>query len=89
MPRGTPSVSPEIKEQIIKRIKDEGIPVAQVAQEHGLKSRVIYQWISRGIQAPPSVLEIARLKRENQALKELIGQLTLEMNLAKKKADDR
>ena len=89
MPRGIPSVSPEVKEQIIKRIKDEGVPVAQVAEEHGIRPRLIYQWISRGLTAPPSVLEIARLKRENQALKELIGQITLEMSLAKKKADDR
>jgi len=32
---------------------------------------------------------VARLKRENQALKELIGEITLDLSLAKKKADDR
>lgn len=89
MPKGQPSVSKEVKEQILKRIKEEGVPVAQAAQEHGLKPKVIYNWISRGVTAPPSILEIAKLKRENQALKELIGQVTLEMALAKKKADDR
>ena len=89
MPRGIPSISKEVKEQILKRIKEEGIPVSQAAQEHGLKSRVIYNWISRGVTAPPSILEIGKLKRENQALKELLGQITLEMSLAKKKTDDR
>lgn len=89
MPRGIPAVSQEVKDQILKRIKEDGIPVAQIAQEHGLKPHSVYQWISRGVTAPPSILEIAKLKRENQALKELIGELTLEMSLAKKKADDR
>ncbi len=89
MPKGHPSVSKEVKEQVLKRIKEEGVPVAQAAQEHGLKPRTIYQWIAKGVVAPPSVLEISRLRRENQALKELIGQITLEMSLTKKKADDR
>jgi len=89
MPKGKPAVSKEVKEQILKRIKDDGMPVAQVAEEHGLKPRLIYSWISKGITAPPSILEVARLKRENQALKELLGEITLDFSLAKKKADDR
>jgi len=31
MPKGKPSVSKEVREQIIKRIKEEGAPVKQVA----------------------------------------------------------
>ena len=89
MPKGQPSVTKDVKEQILKRIKDDGIPVAQVAEEHGLKPRVIYQWIKRQVVAPPSILEVARLKRENQALKELIGEITMDLRLEKKKADDR
>lgn len=89
MPRGIPIVSQEVRDQILKRIREEGVSVAQTAEEHGLKPRTIYKWISKGVTAPPSILEIARLKRENQALKEVIGELTLEMSLAKKKNDDR
>ena len=88
MPKGYPVASPEIKEQILQRIRDQGIPVSQVAQEHGLSTKTIYSWISRGVTSSPSVLELAKLKRENQALKELIGELTLEMSLAKKKEHD-
>lgn len=87
MPRGQPAVAKEIKEQILKRIKDDGIPVPQVAQEHGLRPKLIYSWIAKGVTANPSLLEISKLKRENQALKELIGELTLEASLAKKKGD--
>lgn len=89
MPKGHPVVSQEIKEQILKRIRDEGVPVVQAADEHGIKPRLIYNWISRGVTASPSILEISKLKRENQALKELIGELTLNMSLAKKKEYDR
>lgn len=42
MPKGKPSVSKEVKEQIVKRIKEDGVPVAQIAEEHGLKPRLIY-----------------------------------------------
>lgn len=89
MPKGHPSVSQEIKDQILKRIKEDGVSVFQAAQDHGIKPKVIYNWISRGVTAPPSILEISKLKRENQALKELIGELTLEMSLVKKKDYDR
>lgn len=81
-----PLVSKEVKEQILKRVK-EGVPIAKLAEEHGLKHHTIYQWISRSVIAPPSVLELARLKRENQALKELLGELTMELRLSKKKTD--
>ena len=89
MPKGRSAVAKEVKQQIIKRIKDEGLPVAQVAEEHGISTKSIYRWLGSGVSSPPSILEVARLRRENTALKELIGELTLEMSVAKKKADDR
>ncbi len=89
MPKGKPSVTKDVKDQILKRIKDDGIPVSQVATDHGLNPKLIYGWIAKGVTANPSLLEVSRLKRENQALKELIGELTLEASLVKKKGDDR
>ena len=82
-------VSKDVKEQRLKRVKEDGVPIAQLAEEHGLKPHTIYQWITRTVTAPPSILELARLKRENQALKELIGELTMELRLEKKNPDDR
>lgn len=89
MPKGKPSVSKEVKDQILKRIRDEGIPVAQAASEHGLSIKTIYGWLGKGINAPPSILEMARLRRENQALKTLIGQIMLDLELEKKKMDGK
>jgi transposase-like protein len=35
-------VAPEVKEQIIKRIKERGIPVARGAKEHGIHEITVY-----------------------------------------------
>lgn len=85
MPKGQPKVSKEIKEQILKRIRDEGLPVSKVAAEHGISANTIYTWLSKTISQTPSILEMAKLRRENQLLKELLGQNTLEMSVSKKK----
>ena len=79
-------IRPDVKAQILKRLKDEGIPVSQLAQEHGISPRTIYGWLSKGVvHDRPSLLAYAKLKKENQALKELVGNLTLYMENAKKK----
>ena len=89
MPRGKPTVSKEVKEQILKRIRDDGIPVAQIANEHGLAPKTIYQWLSKGLNKQPSILEMAKLRRENQALKDMLIEIMVDMSLEKKKRDDR
>ena len=85
MPKGKYKVSPEVKQQILKRIKEEGVSVTQAAEEHGLSTQTIYGWIAKGVTAPPSVIELSRLKRENQTLHEIIGRLTVKLSLAEKK----
>ena len=79
-------VSADIKKQILERLRNDGIPVAQLADEHGLSGRTIYGWLSKGASAAPTWLELNKLKRENQALKELIGVLTYEKTMAQKKS---
>ena len=79
-------VSADVKKQIMERLRNDGIPVAQLAQEHGLSSRTIYGWLSKGATSAPTWLELNKLKRENQALKELIGRITYEMSVAQKKS---
>ena len=39
MPKGKYKVSPEVKQQILKRIKEEGVSVTQAAEEHGLSTQ--------------------------------------------------
>ena len=37
-------ISSEVKEQIIRRIKDDGVSVSDAAQEHGIHEATIYKW---------------------------------------------
>ncbi len=84
MPKRNP-VAADVKQQILERVKDSGVPVMQIAQEHGISDKTIYGWLSKGATASPSWLELNRLKKENAALKELLGRVMLETELAKKK----
>ncbi|HXF48658.1 MAG TPA: transposase [Verrucomicrobiae bacterium] len=38
-------IAPEVKEQILKCIKEEGVSVSQAAKEHGVAEAMIYRWL--------------------------------------------
>ena len=42
-------IAPEVKEQIFKRIQEEGVPVSQAAKEHGVSEATIYGWLGKGL----------------------------------------
>ena len=77
--------SSEIKEQILKRVKEEGLPVSQVAEEHGISPNTIYGWLSGKVKAQPAWKEFSKLQKDNKALLTLVGELTVRMSQAKKK----
>ena len=85
MPKKHFVIRKEIKEQILSRLKNEGIPVAKLAEEHGISPGTIYTWLGKESTGAPSLPELAKLKRENQMLKQLIGHLTLQMEGVKKR----
>lgn len=78
-------IAPEVKEQIISRIKNEGVSVSQAAKDHGVSEQSIYAWIGAKVDGGPSVMEIAKLRRENDELLKLVGLLTLKLNESQKK----
>jgi len=77
--------APEVKEQIINRIKNDGVPVVQVAKEHGVSEATIYGWISKKVEGQPTLSEIIRLKKENTQLLQLVGDITLKLSESQKK----
>ena len=79
-------VSKEIKNQILKRIKEEGVSAAQAAEDHGVSTKTIYNWLAKGVTKQVSWGEFNKLKRENQDLKTLIGEITIELSKTKKKS---
>ena len=81
----THKIAKEVKDQILKRIKEEGVPVTQAAQEHGIHESTIYTWLGKGAETT-SVAEFLKLKRDKKALLELVGEMTLKLSESQKKS---
>jgi transposase-like protein len=77
-------ISKEIKHQVLARVREGKETVVTIAQQHGLKINTVYNWISRGLETGNPLLELARLKRENTRLKQIIGGLVLDQERKKK-----
>jgi transposase-like protein len=77
--------SKEVKEQIINRIKNNGVSVAQAAEDAGVSTVSIYNWLGTKAQGTVSLLEHNKIKKENQQLKEIIGELTIRMSMQDKR----
>lgn len=84
MPRGYPSLGEEQKQEIIKRIKEKGERVPDLAKEYGVLPKIIYNLLKKSAQGTGALLELSKLKRENEALLKIIGQLTAAEKLGKK-----
>lgn len=84
MPRGYPSLAPEQKQEIISRIKDKGERVADLSKEYGVVPKTIYNLLSRSVQGSSQLLELAKLKREHEALLKIVGELIVDQKLGKK-----
>jgi transposase-like protein len=82
-------ISKEIKDQILGRIKNDGVSVAQASEEHGVSTKTIYSWLTKGVSEQPSWSEVAKLKKENAQLKQLLGELTVQMSMAQKSIESR
>lgn len=78
-------IAPEVKEQIINRIKNDGISVVQAAKEHGVAEGTIYTWIAKKVVGHPTLSEIIKLKKENAQLLQLVGEITLKLSETQKK----
>jgi len=74
----------EVKKKIIDRIRSEGLSVPKASDEFGISRNAIYHWIGAKAKGEPSILEIAKLKKENAELKLIIGGLALDMERGKK-----
>lgn len=79
-------IAPEVKADILRRVKEEGISVAQAAKDHGVSEATIYGWIGTGASGAPSWSEVARLQKQNKELFEVIGELTVKLSSAQKKS---
>jgi len=71
---------------ILRRVKEEGLPVSQAAKDAGISEAAIYDWLAKGATGAPSWAEFARLQRQNRELFEVVGELTVKLSAAQKKS---
>ena len=72
----------EIREEVLSKIRS-GRKVMDVSKEHGINDMTIRTWLERDADGSQTV-EMSRLRRENESLLRLVGQLTYESDLQKK-----
>lgn len=77
-------IAKEIKDQILFRIKNEGVSGAQAAKDAGVNAKTVYGWLAKESLSSVSILELNRLKRENEGLCKIIGKLSLELDKVKR-----
>ena len=77
-------IDPAVKDRIIDKIKNDGLTVREAANEFGISVKAIYNWIGAKGRTEPCALEMSKLRRENEALKQIIGQLLLDSERGKK-----
>lgn len=78
-------IAKEVREQILNRVKNEGVSVTDAARDHGVNPTTVYEWLKNGAESGASALEIAKLRRENQELKLLVADMVLKLSEAQKK----
>lgn len=79
-----PGIANEVKEEILAKVR-AGEKVTVLAEQYGISTKTIYNWLRSKVTGAVSMVEHNKLKRENTQLKQIIGVLTLELEKTKKK----
>lgn len=74
----------EIKTEILAKVKT-GEKVTELARQYAVSDKSIYTWLHQETgDTVVSIVQHNRLKRENEELKKLIGELSLKLSLGEK-----
>lgn len=74
----------EKKDEILGKIR-AGEKVPALAVQYGMSDKTIYYWLRADTgEEVVSIVKYNKLKRENEELKRLVGELTLDMSQGKK-----
>jgi len=78
-------ISPEKREVILSCITDEGMGIVNAAKKHNISEKTIRKWMRKQTKNEhTSATEVEKLKRENQALKIMLGEIALNQQLKRK-----
>lgn len=78
-------IANDVKADILRRIKEEGVSVPQAAKDHGVHESTVYGWLGQGAQGAPSWAEFIRLQKQCRELYEVVGELTVKLSQTQKK----
>lgn len=79
MAKGKPT-APELRAEILGKIRDEGMSVAVASATYNISSKSIYTWLREGVVDGNRnlILENNRLKKELEIAYRILGKLTAE-----------
>ena len=77
-------ISKEVKEEILSKVK-AGAKVTEVSSQYGVSTKTIYYWLRGKADTGASVMEVRKLRRENEELKAIVGALTMDLTKLKKR----
>lgn len=75
----------DVKEFILKKIKENGKSVPEVAKEHGIGKGAIYKWLRDEVGSGSPDPQLLKLQKENQLLKQLVAELSLKIRESEKR----
>lgn len=75
----------DVKEYILKKIKESGKSPIEVAKEHGIGRNAIYKWLKDETGSGSNDPLLLKLQRENQLLKQLVAELSLKIRESEKR----
>lgn len=78
-------ISKEVKEEILSKVKS-GARVVDVSKDYGVSTKTIYYWLRGKADSGASVVEVRRLRKENEELKAIVGALTMDLTKLKKRS---
>jgi hypothetical protein len=84
MPKGYPSLNESQKQEIITRIRERGEKVLNLSKEYGVSPKAIYRLLGNKLNQANDSLELAKVKREKEALLLIIGELVAEQKIKAK-----
>lgn len=79
-------IAPEVKEEILKKVRAGETSVLQAAKDYGVSDASIYTWLGGGVKGSPTWSEFSKLRKERDELLRLVGELTVQLSTAQKKS---
>lgn len=77
-------VPKDVKEYILKRVREGEKSAADIAEEHGVTRSAVYRWLKEETGGESNPL-VGRLQKENQLLKQLVAELSLKIRESEKR----